>query len=87
MEDPWGKDCSGSDSGTIGGPCRKNPKLFSASHPYTKVMYGFKGGFKDLTGKDKSVSLSEDTIGKKSLTLEWGKFSLRLKSILRMKII
>ena len=50
-------------------------------------MYGFKGGFKDLTGKDKSVSLSEDTIGKKSLTLEWGKFSQRLKTILRMKII
>lgn len=65
MEDHWGKDCSGSDSGTIGGPCGENPKSFSASHPYTKViMYGFKGRFKDLTGKDKSVSLSKETIGK-----------------------
>lgn len=32
----------------------KIQNCFPASHPYAKViLYGFKGGFKDLPGKDK----------------------------------
>ena len=78
----------------------KIQNCFPASHPYAKVfLYGFKGGFKDLPGKKKlkkirtylektkRLSLSEETIRKKSLISEWGKFSQRLKSILCIKII